>query len=215
MREWTCGFVMAVGLVAIPNTAPAQTQPGEPAGTEIGHVRSHHQATITIWVLNQANVSQEVLLRAKAETARIYNGAGVAVLWRNTMEVGAPGRFIVNVVSNPLNGTGEITSHGVMGMAPGLKEAHGMHAWAFYANIQAFAALHGLDAGSVLGYVIAHEIGHLLLRDNSHSQTGIMRAGWDKLQVTRAAAFVLTFTPKESALIRSRLVSSNPPAAAQ
>ena len=44
MREWTCGFVMAIGLVAIPNTAPAQTQPGEPAGTEIGHVRSHHQA---------------------------------------------------------------------------------------------------------------------------------------------------------------------------
>ena len=26
MREWTSGFVMAVGLVAIPNTAPAQTQ---------------------------------------------------------------------------------------------------------------------------------------------------------------------------------------------
>ena len=111
----------------------AQTQPGEPARTEISHVRSH-QATITIWVLNQANVSQEVLLRAKAATARIYNGAGVTVLWRNTMEVGAPGRFIVNVVSNPLNGTGEITSDGVMGMAPGLKETHGMHAWAFYAT---------------------------------------------------------------------------------
>ena len=44
MREWTSGFVMAVGLLAIPNTAPAQTQPGEPAGTEIGHVRSNHPA---------------------------------------------------------------------------------------------------------------------------------------------------------------------------
>ena len=32
MREWTCGFVMAIGLVAIPDTAPAQTHAGEPAG---------------------------------------------------------------------------------------------------------------------------------------------------------------------------------------
>ena len=52
-----------------------------------------------------------------------------------------------------------------MGIAPGTKEVSGMHVWAVYANIQTFAALHGLDAGSLLGHVIAHEIGHLLLQE--------------------------------------------------
>ena len=47
-----------------------------------------------------------------------------------------------------------------------------MHAWAFYASIQRFAALRGVDTGLVLGHVIAHEVGHLLLRNNAHSQTG-------------------------------------------
>ena len=160
-------------------------------GTAGGVIAAPSDApTITLWVLNQAKVSDEVLLRAQAETARIYKSAGIHVLWRDRMEMGAPGRFIVNVVSNPPNGTGEIAPDGVMGIAPGTNEASGMHVGAFYANIQTFAALHGLDAGLLLGHVIAHEIGHLLLRNNSHSRTGLMRAGWDKLQVTRAAGSV-------------------------
>ena len=100
----------------------------------------------------------------------IYSSAGITVRWRDRLEMSTQRHFIVNITTKPLNGRGEISSSGVMGMAPGLKEAHGMHAWAFYATIQAFAALHGIDAGSLLGYVIAHEVGHRLLRDNSHSQ---------------------------------------------
>ena len=42
MRKWTCELLVAIGLLAIPNSAPAQTQADEPAGTEMGHVRSHH-----------------------------------------------------------------------------------------------------------------------------------------------------------------------------
>jgi len=82
MREWTCGFVMAVGLVAIPNTASAQTQPGEPAGTEIGHVRSNHPAlhaiatnkpiTIVLLLVNKADVPSHVLSQAQDEASRIY-----------------------------------------------------------------------------------------------------------------------------------------------
>ena len=39
---------MAIGLLAIPNSAPAQTHADEPAGTEIGHVRSHHPGLRTM-----------------------------------------------------------------------------------------------------------------------------------------------------------------------
>jgi hypothetical protein len=37
---------------------------------------------------------------------------------------------------------------------------------------------------------------------DSHSQTGIMRDGWDESQLIRASTRSLNFTPEESALIR-------------
>jgi len=36
----------------------------------------------------------------------------------------------------------------------------------------------GREAEVVLGRVITHELGHLLLGKNAHSAAGIMRAGW-------------------------------------
>jgi hypothetical protein len=71
MREWTFGFVMAVGLVAMPNTAPAQTQSGEPAGTEIGH------PTMVLHSINYAASSLDVLDEAKARVASVYKVIGV------------------------------------------------------------------------------------------------------------------------------------------
>ena len=42
MRAWKSGFVMAVGLVVTPGTAPAQPHVDERAMTEMSHVRSRH-----------------------------------------------------------------------------------------------------------------------------------------------------------------------------
>jgi hypothetical protein len=39
----------------------------------------------------------------------------------------------------------------------------------------------------VLAYAIAHELGHVLLRSSEHSQTGLMRARWDRTTWIRAA----------------------------
>jgi hypothetical protein len=45
---WTIGLMMAIGLVTTPGTALSQPHTGEPAITEIGHVRSSHQALRTM-----------------------------------------------------------------------------------------------------------------------------------------------------------------------
>jgi hypothetical protein len=94
------------------------------------------------------------------------------------------------------------TSRRVLGMAPTTKQVRGTQAWAFYTAIQAAALPNGVVPTLLLGHVIAHELGHLLLPDNVHSQTGLMRDGWDELQLIRATTRNLTFTPEESALIR-------------
>jgi hypothetical protein len=45
-------------------------------------------------------------------------------------------------------------------------------------RIAAMAGASSLDTGTLLGRVMAHEIGHLLLGTNAHQPEGIMRATW-------------------------------------
>jgi hypothetical protein len=65
----------------------------------------------------------------------------------------------------------------------------------------------------MLGHVIAHELGHLLLPHGGHSVGGVMRAEWDPAQVMSAARGILTFTPDQAGMIRERLQASVSPSA--
>ena len=58
----------------------------------------------------------------------------------------------------------------------------------------------------LLGHIIAHELGHLLLGPTSHSPKGIMCAVWRPKEMRNAAQGVLMFTPEQSKLLRAKLV---------
>jgi len=53
----------------------------------------------------------------------------------------------------------------------------------------------------ILGNVIAHEIGHLLLGLNSHSELGIMQKQWQRNQVRQAVTGNLLFTEEQGRLM--------------
>ena len=61
------------------------------------------------------------------------------------------------------------------------------------------AAKAGVPAGSVLGQVMAHEIGHVLLPPAPHSLTGLMK---ERLDVKDMAASRVTICPREAADMR-------------
>ncbi len=54
----------------------------------------------------------------------------------------------------------------------------------------------------ILGCVMAHELGHLLLGSNSHSDNGIMQPRWEVNQVRQLMMGGLLFTPDQSRLMR-------------
>jgi hypothetical protein len=54
----------------------------------------------------------------------------------------------------------------------------------------------------ILGCVMAHELGHLLLGSNSHSDKGIMLPRWEVNQVRQLMMGTLLFTPDQARLIR-------------
>ena len=59
-----------------------------------------------------------------------------------------------------------------------------------------------IGKGHILGHVIAHEFGHLLLNLDSHSPTGIMRGMWDTNDFAAATYGDLLFTPQQAEVIR-------------
>ena len=55
----------------------------------------------------------------------------------------------------------------------------------------------------ILGCVITHELGHLLLGPNSHSGSGVMQPQWGRKQVQQALTGGLLFTDAQSKRIQA------------
>jgi hypothetical protein len=152
-----------------------------------------HPLTIDLQMRNDSQVPAHVLEKSRDEVTRIFAGAGLTVRWTET----AP-RFTVHIVPQVL-GYARASSP-VMGVA--LRRANSSTAQVFFRQVQQFAHAYRIDLSTMLAYVIAHEIGHLLLPGNAHSPTGVMQAGWDKTLVQDAATGSLTFTEAQAARIR-------------
>jgi predicted Zn-dependent protease with MMP-like domain len=150
--------------------------------------------TIDLQMRNDARVPAQVLETSQDDVTRIFAGVGLAVRWTET----AP-RFTVQIVPQVLGF--DRAASPVMGVA--LRRANGAMAQVFFRQVQDFARAYDVDLGTMLAYVIAHEIGHLLLPGNAHSPTGVMQADWDKALVREAARGSLTFTEAQAARIRA------------
>ncbi|MCU1291348.1 MAG: hypothetical protein JWP08_198 [Bryobacterales bacterium] len=50
----------------------------------------------------------------------------------------------------------------------------------------------------VLGYAMAHELGHVLLRSGGHEDSGLMKGVWSKVDWQRAAFSIIPFTPAQA-----------------
>jgi hypothetical protein len=77
-------------------------------------------------------------------------------------------------------------------------------AYIFSHRIAALAKRSERDLGQLLGRVIAHEVGHLVLPENSHSQAGIMSAALSMRPTADA-----WFTLDQVAAIRETVRSAN------
>ena len=57
----------------------------------------------------------------------------------------------------------------------------------------------------LLGCLMVHEIGHLLLNFYGHSPTGVMQAEWGPTQLQQSLTGLMTFTPAQSRLLREQV----------
>jgi hypothetical protein len=64
------------------------------------------------------------------------------------------------------------------------------------------------ELGPILGATIAHELGHLVMGSTQHSQIGVMKARWNREDMTGAAMGRLVFLPWEAEAMHENLTRS-------
>jgi len=64
---------------------------------------------------------------------------------------------------------------------------------------------HHAPEATILGYVLVHEITHVLQGVARHSKTGIMRAHWTENDLKQMGSRELRFTAEDVQVIRQRL----------
>lgn len=69
----------------------------------------------------------------------------------------------------------------------------------------------GVAFARLLGYAIAHELGHLLLASPAHATDGLMRPNWLDRELRRRDVRDWAFSSQDAATIRSRLASQPVP----
>jgi hypothetical protein len=80
--------------------------------------------------------------------------------------------------------------------------ASGALATVYVDRVAAMSRASGIDAGTLLGRVVAHEIGHLLLGTATHRASGLMRAEWSTTLLQRRIANDWRFTTLDAENVR-------------
>ena len=160
---------------------------------------------ITVVVYNDAAVPALVIESAKEIAARIYRDAGVAIMWKDR---GAPAtgatELFVRIVRRSLNLPGEDFGIAFVG-----GDGHGVQADIFYSGIEQLRNNTTANPAQIMGHVMAHELGHLLLGMNSHSSSGLMQAHWTDQQLRLMSKGILKFDKRQSRAIGARLISAD------
>jgi hypothetical protein len=163
---------------------------------------TQHALAVPVRLHNNAGVPTDVLTPAKAYTADVYSRIGVALQWLNGSEVildGIESPYTI-VLMTPHAAQRKAAEDGVTDEVVGQAAAVARRAYIYYERVVALAQPPERDVVTFLGYVMAHEFGHLLLPGRRHASAGIMRASFPL-----SSRFIHTFTAGEEGLIRNRL----------
>jgi len=168
-----------------------------------------------VLVYNTASLNAEVVRKAEEEASRIFHEAAIDLQWLN-----CPIGPEVTPDTDPCRshfGENPIYLH-MMPTAGGFPNeralAHaavapegGVRAVLFFDRIQVYIKRGDPPCNLVqmLGHIMAHEMGHLLLSRPGHTTKGIMIGPWNTKELRQAAEGNLLFTPVEAAKMREEV----------
>jgi hypothetical protein len=165
--------------------------------------------TIKIQIYNYSQASPAIMARAEREAGRILGKAGMQAVWLECPVGPSPPGPLgpcekapeatdlrLRVLASPIQNKFQDTVFGFT--------VHPVLASVYYdyALRRAKSDDAEFEIPTILGCTIAHELGHLLLGTNSHSNTGIMQPRWEPNQFRQLMMGTLLFTADQSKLMR-------------
>ena len=173
------------------------------------------QLNIEVHICNYSTVSGQSTALAEQETATIFERIGVTLAWvtcsvapREGVRVkefgDAPPVFVIRLLSKSMADKLRAGAD-ILGSAR-LPESDSFGVMADVYPDRARGLWHGKEFEVMLGRIIAHELGHLLLGKNGHSAVGIMQARLSSKDAEPAHQ-VATFFPSEAKRIRAQIIA--------
>ena len=171
---------------------------------------------LTLAVCDQVGLNSEVLALARQHTKEIFRRAEVNVTWIDldrrsqcTMAPDTPDHFTIVILPHAPDNA---VTPDAMGSAPSRTGAF-PRAYIFYnwvrmmVDIVERKGLATIGQGIVLGHAVAHELGHLLMPERTHSLRGIMSTRWYRRHWDDAVAGRLLFQKAEAKAMRTNLLA--------
>jgi len=188
------------------------------ANTGAGRTRSGsatRPSGITVRLRNQADVDPQVLALAQQEMTRIYKPAGVELAWMDCSRTANPAglnpachgaprptEVLITVVDKST-----VYSVNTLGRSVCPKDGiPAAYATVFFDRVHQMASGRR-DTAMILGYAMAHELGHLLLGAASHSAVGIMRPIWSNKDVLTGLRVQFSFSKAQRTNLRAAVLT--------
>jgi len=201
--------VLAGALVVVPCQNAAQN-PIPPGGV----------VSLRVHVYNLADVHTKSLERALRETARILAVAGIEIVfepcsadspeahtsdmtrWLSSMRQKPDDRHFL-VVRMVRGFPAEVLPKMLGFSLPSARK--GVHVTVFCDRVERVSSGTPAPRETVLGSVLAHEIGHVLLRSEEHTPGGIMKAVWNRADYQRMAERTPEFQAAQAVAMREEV----------
>jgi hypothetical protein len=173
-------------------------------------------AAIRIRIHDYANVDSAPLARAQRIVSRMYDAIGVRTEWLASTrplegqpiptQVGSTDLTII--VLTPEMASRRTIPGAVVGYAAVTRGEAGRIAFVIYDRVRNVARHADIDIPRVMGMVMAHEVGHLLLPNQSHSENGLMRGHWAATDFRHLDTLDLGFSLAQVEEIRQTIQAS-------
>jgi hypothetical protein len=179
------------------------------AAAVIAEPNDAHRVPVRLY--DMAGIGAETTSTALATAGAALRSASIAVEWEHCANRRAPGpcdappagEYVIRIVR-----TADTSGRGPRPLGEALVNiATGSAAFAtiYFQRVHRLSQAAGADEAQVLGYAIAHELGHLLLASHVHSDQGLMRPQWQERDLRRRRDTDWRFSAQDAAAIRDRV----------
>jgi hypothetical protein len=185
-----------------------------------GAAGSSVTASLTVGLCNSSSANERGVAEMEESATNVFRHSGIEIVWIQNLrrpgdsgpcpERAAPGSnatILVRLLDLPAESSQPL--YQAKRMLVGRARHDTFSVTVFYRSARAMEQNSNgmVTRGQILGYAIAHEMGHLLLASDSHAAFGIMKENYSRQDLVIMGQGMMVFPTEESRLLRARVLS--------